>query len=130
MTISSRAKARTGYHPGFGAWGGRVQGMIGMRQRQRLNAKNKGRTVPTFMFAGQGGKPIKRFMGTNAVVEWYLENGVVKTRPKCKNKKFALWYQHQDAETAGGVDTIANKTPFNRVSVKDKISKSKATECN
>lgn len=121
MTISSRAKARTGYHPGFGPWGGRVQGMIGMRQRQRLNAKNKGRTTPTFMFGGGvggSGKPMERLIPTRGITEWFYKNGVVKTRPKCKGTKFALWHQHQDAETAGGINTIANKVPFNRASVK------------
>ena len=126
-SIRARATARTGYHSGFGPWGGRANyGGVG---RPLATIAGRNRTPPTFMFGSkQGqGKPIQRLKPCKGLTEWHLKKGVVKTKPKKynKNNHYALHYQHQDAETAGGVDTIANKVPFNRASLHSFI----ATSC-
>lgn len=116
-SIRARATARTGYHSGFGPWGGRANyGGVGNPLATRTG---RHRTAPTFMFGGDEGAPMKRLKTTKGLTQWYLKKGVVKTREKCydTSKHFALHHQHPDAETAGGVDTMANKTPFNRINV-------------
>ena len=122
-SIRARATARTGYHQGFGPWGGRANcGGVG---RPLATIAGRNRTAPTFMFGGLSGKPMKRLKRTNALTQWHLVKGVVKTKEKCYDtcKHFALHYQHPDAETAGGVDTMANKTPFNRINVDNWVTK-------
>lgn len=122
-------RARTTYHSGFGPWGGRANyGGVGNPLATRTG---RHRTAPTFMFGGLTGKPMRRLKTTKGLTQWHLENGVVKTKVKCYDtcKHFALHYQHPDAETAGGVDTIANKTPFNRINVDGWVAENKADEC-
>lgn len=130
MSIKSRATKRTGYHPGFGPWGGRANyGGVGNPLATRTG---RHRTPPTFMFGGQNGDPMKRLKTTKGLTQWHLENGVVKTKVKCydKNNHYALHYQHPDAETAGGVDTMANKVPFNRANVNNWATDEQTNECD
>ena len=126
-SIRARSTARTGYHQGFGPWGGRANcGGVG---RPLATIAGRNRTAPTFMFGSNNshnGKPIKRLKKCDHLTEWYLVKGVVKTRAKAYNKckHYALHYQHPDAETAGCVNTMANKVPFNRASIKSFIAPS------
>ena len=92
-TVSAMGRARTGYHPGFGEWGGGPQPVIGRHQRSRLNAKNQGRVPSVWMFAnasGDGTLAAKRMVDKNYVMTWKLVNGVPKTHGKAKTPQIHI----------------------------------------
>jgi hypothetical protein len=114
-SVKARGTGRTGYLSGW-TYGGRFYHTIGNRQRQRINAKNKGSTPPTYLLADlKTGQPMERNLSANGITEWYLDKGVAKTRGKkyCKDKHFARYYQDPRAAITGGVGNISNNVPSN-----------------
>ena len=101
-TSYSIGKARSGYHPGFGDWGGGPDPVVGRHQRSRLNGKSQGRVPPVWMFANAFGnsKASKRMNKTTYVMKWKLKKGVPYAKGINKTSTmFTTWYQHPAAET-------------------------------
>ena len=103
-TVSAMGRARTGYHPGFGAWGGGPDPVVGRHQRSRLNGQSQGRVPPVWMFAntnGENAKAKKRMTISNYVMTWKLNKGVPQAKGITrKPTMFTTWYQRPDAQTA------------------------------
>ena len=63
-------RARTGYHSGFGPWGGRANyGGVGNPLATRTG---RHRTAPTFMFGGNNGKPMRRLKTTKGLTQRHM----------------------------------------------------------